>query len=121
MKRIASWLLAGCVSALAWAQMPAAGQPLTVDEIVAKNAAARGGVDAWRKVRTMIWMGHVESANAPTPNAPFVLALRRPNSTRFEITAMNQRIVRVCSTRHVSAAPITQKLMMQTSSKFENG
>ena len=95
MKRIASWLLAGCVSALAWAQMPAAGQPLTVDEIIAKNAAARGGVDAWRKVRTMIWMGHVESANAPTPNAPFVLALRRPNSTRFEITAMNQRIVRV--------------------------
>ncbi|SIT45879.1 putative signal peptide protein [Paraburkholderia piptadeniae] len=95
MKRFTSWLLAGCVSALAWAQMPAAEQLLTVDEVIAKNAAARGGDEAWRKVRTMIWMGHVESANAPNPNAPFMLAMRRPSSTRFEITAMNQRIVRI--------------------------
>jgi hypothetical protein len=95
MKRIASWLLAGCVSALAWAQMPAGGLPLTVDEILMKNAAARGGIEAWRNVRTMLWTGHVESANAPGPNAPFVLALRRPDSTRFEITAMNQRVVRI--------------------------
>ncbi|MBN3762242.1 hypothetical protein [Burkholderia sp. Ac-20365] len=95
MKRLTSWLLAGCVSAFAWAQMPAAEHPLTVDEIIAKNASARGGEEAWRQIRTMLWTGHVESANAPTPNAPFVLALRRPDSTRFEITAMNQRIVRV--------------------------
>lgn len=95
MKRIASWLLAGCVSAFAWTQLPAAEQPLTVDEIIAKNTAARGGEDAWRKIRTMLWTGHVESSNAPNPNAPFVLALRRPSSTRFEITAMNQRIVRI--------------------------
>jgi len=95
MKRIVTWLLAGCVSAIAWAQMPAAEHPLTVDEIIAKNATARGGEEAWRQIRTMLWTGHVESANAPTPNAPFVLALRRPSSTRFEITAMSQRIVRI--------------------------
>jgi hypothetical protein len=95
MKRIASWLLVASVSVLAWAQMPAAERPLTVDEIIAKNAAARGGDEAWRSIRTMLWVGHVESVNAPNQNAPFVLALRRPSSTRFEITAMNTRIVRV--------------------------
>jgi hypothetical protein len=97
MKRITSWLLAGCVSAfaVAWTQMPAAGQSLTVDEIIAKNAAARGGDDAWRKIHTMIWAGHIDSANAPTPSVPFVLTLKRPSSTRFELTTMNQRILRM--------------------------
>jgi hypothetical protein len=95
MKRIASWLVVASVSVLAWAQMPAAERPLTVDEIIAKNAAARGGDEAWRNIRTMLWVGHVESVNAPNQSAPFVLALRRPSSTRFEITAMNTRIVRM--------------------------
>ncbi|MCC8400755.1 hypothetical protein LJ655_02395 [Paraburkholderia sp. MMS20-SJTN17] len=97
MKRIRPWLLAGCASALAvaWMQMPAAEQTLTVDEIVARNAAARGGDDAWRKVQAMMWAGHIDSANAPTPSVPFVLALKRPSSTRFEMTAMNQRVLRM--------------------------
>ncbi|WP_233805054.1 hypothetical protein [Paraburkholderia sp. HP33-1] len=100
MKPIMSLLLAGSVSAIAvaWAQMPAADhadQSLTVDEIVAKNAAARGGDDAWRKVQAMMWAGHVDSANAPTPSVPFVLALKRPSSTRFELTAMNQHVLRM--------------------------
>lgn len=101
--RIARWLFAAGVSAalsaLALAQEPAAGassEPgLSAAQIVEKNVAARGGADAWRKIQTMIWIGHVESANVAVPTLPFVLELKRPNKTRFEITAFNQVAVRV--------------------------
>ncbi|CAB3809123.1 hypothetical protein LMG28138_06083 [Pararobbsia alpina] len=43
----------------------------------------------------MVWVGHVDSQNAAAPNLPFTLALKRPDRTRFEITALNQVIVRV--------------------------
>ncbi|MEZ0601132.1 hypothetical protein ACAX43_03075 [Paraburkholderia sp. IW21] len=97
MKRIAQWALAASVAALALAQAPVATADarLGADEIVAKNAEARGGADAWRKVMSMLWVGHVDSPNAPAPNLPFVLALKRPDRTRFEITALNQMIVHV--------------------------
>ena len=54
-------------------------------EIVARNVAARGGLDAWRKVETMSWAGHIESARAPAPNLRFELEQRRPNKTRLQI------------------------------------
>ena len=95
MMRNTLWVLAGCLAAamLAVAQIPAHG--LSADEIIEKNAAARGGLDAWRKIQTMVWIGHVDSPNAPSPNLPFVLAMKRPNKTRFEVTVLNQRTVRV--------------------------
>jgi hypothetical protein len=64
-------------------------------EIVAKNAAARGGVDSWRKIETMVWTGHLESSRTPAPSLPFELEQKRPNKTRFEIHAMNQRTMRL--------------------------
>jgi len=64
-------------------------------QIVAKNAAARGGVGAWRKVQTMIWVGHIESAHAPARNVFFELQQQRPNKTRLEITTHGQKTVRV--------------------------
>jgi hypothetical protein len=71
------------------------GQSPSADEIVARNVAARGGLDAWRKVQTMVWMGHVESARAPAPSMPFALEQKRPNKTRLQIDAVGQRAVRV--------------------------
>jgi len=68
---------------------------LSADEIVAKNAAARGGLEAWRKVQTMVWTGHIESSHAPVPMVQFVLAQERPNKTRFEVNAMGDRSLRV--------------------------
>jgi hypothetical protein len=68
---------------------------LTADEIVARNAAARGGLDAWRKVQTMVWTGHIESAHAPTPSLPFTLEQKRPNKTRLELDVQGTRNVRV--------------------------
>ncbi|WP_205570577.1 MULTISPECIES: hypothetical protein [Ralstonia solanacearum species complex] len=92
MRRVAAWALAACLSACAGsAEQNAAGTP-SVAQIIEKNAAARGGADAWRKIDSMVWIGHVESGNAP---AHFVLATKRPNKTRFEIVAMNRMALRV--------------------------
>ncbi|QCP52002.1 outer membrane lipoprotein-sorting protein [Trinickia violacea] len=95
MKPFAIWVLAGCLGAAVFASEQIPKQDLSVDQIVEKNIASRGGLDAWRKVQTMIWSGHVDSANAPAADLPFVLAMKRPNKTRFEVTVFNQKSVRV--------------------------
>lgn len=68
---------------------------LSVAEIVAKNVAARGGLEAWRRVKTMVWIGHIESPHSPAPVVQFVLAQERPNKTRFEVNAMGDRSLRI--------------------------
>jgi hypothetical protein len=91
MKIIASWLLLGCLSGLAAASEQAGPPGLTAEQIVEKNIAARGGLDAWRKIQSMVWIGHIESSSAPAPSLPFLLEMKRPNKTRFEITLPGQQ------------------------------
>lgn len=81
------------------ADEPAARKPGAA-QIVAKNVAARGGLEAWRKVQTMVWSGHMESATAQVPSMQFVLQQKRPNMTRFELTALNRRTVRLFDGTH---------------------
>ena len=95
MKSIAQWALAAVVGVAAAAQAPSEPARLTAAEIVERNAAARGGVEAWRKVETMAWVGRVESANQPGRRMPFVLEQKRPNRTRFELTVDGQKSLRV--------------------------
>jgi outer membrane lipoprotein-sorting protein len=95
MKRIAVLTLALCYSVLAGAGDLFGEQGLTASRIVEKNVAARGGLEAWRKIQSMVWVGHIESANAPAPNLPFVLEMKRPNKSRFEIRLQNQTSVRM--------------------------
>jgi hypothetical protein len=88
----------GCIVAPWTAGLSAANRPhqaLTATGIVAKNVAARGGLDTWRKVQTMVWTGRLESAHAPAPSMPFLLDQKRPNKTRFEMHAMTEHTVRV--------------------------
>ena len=68
---------------------------LSAAQIVERNIAARGGVEAWRKVDTVVWSGHVESTPASAQALPFVLEMKRPNKTHFEITAQRERFLRV--------------------------
>lgn len=70
---------------------PAAGaagaQPL--DEVLAKHAAAHGGLERWRAVSSLIITGtEVAFSNA----APFVFEWRRPDSVRFEHSLVGQKI-----------------------------
>src|ERR1700680_3398437 len=68
---------------------------LSAAQIVEKNVAARGGLDAWRKIDTMIWSGHVTSAHGEVPSMLFVMQLKRPNKTRFDINALGKKTVRI--------------------------
>jgi hypothetical protein len=84
------------------AASPAAPK-LSVDEILRRNATARGGVAEWNKIKTMVQIGRIErvgeipgAATHPTraarvtPDANqmvgFRLELARPNKMRYELT-----------------------------------
>jgi hypothetical protein len=54
----------------------------TVDEIVARNAAARGGTAAWRAVQSMRFAGRMEIGKGMA--VPFRLELKRPRKMRLE-------------------------------------
>lgn len=96
MKRIALLVLAGSIAILAKAGDPSpSASSLTAAQIVEKNVAARGGLDAWRRIQTMAWIGRIESAQAPAASLPFVLQMKRPNKTRFEVEVRNQRSLRI--------------------------
>ena len=100
MKRVAAVTIAGGVAvagllAVSLGARRAPAAELAAADVVAKNVAARGGLDAWRKVRTMAWMGRVESAHAPAPSMPFALEQKRPNRTRLQIDALGQRSMRI--------------------------
>lgn len=100
MRRLTLWVLLGYISIVAFADELVSAPALNAAQIVEKNIAARGGSEAWQKIQTMIWIGHVESANTPAPSLPFVLEQKRPNKTRFEIKAQNQMAVRVYDGTH---------------------
>jgi hypothetical protein len=87
---IALWIATAAIA-------PALGTALhlSVTEIIEKNATARGGLKAWRKVETMAWAGHASADGRPVQSVPFVLEQKRPNSTRFALMVQNQRAVRV--------------------------
>lgn len=86
--------LASIVASAAVESVGPAGT-LSVAQIVEKNVAARGGLEAWRRIETMAWTGHIEGSSSQARSLPFVLELKRPNKTRFEIMALNQVAVRV--------------------------
>src|SRR6266478_9901717 len=82
------------LAALALAGGCAPAAKLSAADIVAKNVAARGGLDAWRKVETMVWIGHIESAHTPLPSMQFKLEQKRPNKTRLQINSLRDKSVR---------------------------
>ena len=82
----------------AFEDVSVAAPELTAAQIVEKNVAARGGLEAWRKVQTMVWIGYAASAN--TLALPFVLELKRPDKERFEIRAQTGTSVRMYDGAH---------------------
>ena len=105
MRRPGVVMWTACVASLAFCASPCAraddNDPApTVEQIIAKNAAARGGLKAWRKINTMIWAGHIQSARAPAHDMPFLLEMKRPNKTHFEIKAGGAAATRIFDGEH---------------------
>ena len=105
MRRIAVTLLCG-----AWAAVAAHAGPAThagprppaktAAEVIDRNVAARGGLDAWRKVDTMVWLGHLVHGGEEAQRIPFVMTLRRPNLTRFELKEQFNQFTRIFDGAH---------------------
>jgi hypothetical protein len=95
MRRLWVSVIAAAISTAVFATELAPEPELSAAQIVEKNVAARGGLEAWRKIQTMVWVGHIERANAGAASMPYVLEQKRPNKTHFEINAQNQVGVRV--------------------------
>jgi hypothetical protein len=72
----------------------------TAAEVIDRNVAARGGLDAWRKVDTMVWLGHLEHGGRETQRIPFVMTLKRPNLTRFELKEQFSQFTRIFDGAH---------------------
>ena len=104
---------------LAFSLASADSSSLSAAAIVDRNVAARGGLQAWRNVKTMKMTGKMDAGgnNRPTlafsspgakkgaamppprPTAqvqlPFVMELQRPRKTRLEIEFKNQKAIQV--------------------------
>src|SRR6516225_9611709 len=92
---IGGCMVAGLLTAAAVAGEVAPAQNLTVEQIVEKNAAARGGLEAWRKVQTMVWDGYIESGDPAAPITHFVYEWKQPNKMRSEITVAHEKTLHV--------------------------
>lgn len=80
--------------------VPGTGPALTAEQIVERNVSARGGLEAWRRIRAMVWTGHMDSSASDTGSLRFVLQQARPNRTRFEVTALGQQSLRIFDGLH---------------------
>jgi hypothetical protein len=115
--------LAFSVSLATAADVAPSGAKLSAAQIVDKNVAARGGLQAWRAVQTMSLEGKLgaggnQRATLPAPpevapagrklapqmvprrpveevQLPFVMELKRPRKTRFELQFAGQTAIQV--------------------------
>jgi outer membrane lipoprotein-sorting protein len=93
MKQSAVLVLAASLATHAVAVAADTEPPPTADRIIERNVAARGGLEAWHKVRSMVWVGHIETAVGTGPR--YILEMKRPDKRRFEIKAPGLTGVRI--------------------------
>ena len=110
---VAAMLLSSLAAA---ADKPVTSSGLSAASIVERNIAARGGLSAWRSVKTLSWSGKMEAGGnnqrplkipgMPPPTAqpsapaaqvqlPFVLEMERGRKSRLEIAFSGQTAVQV--------------------------
>jgi hypothetical protein len=85
-------VIAAAAHAPADARAPAS---LSVDQIVERNVAARGGLAAWRAAKTLTIAGEMDAGGKPNHALPFVLKEKRPRKSRLEIVFKDQTSVQV--------------------------
>jgi hypothetical protein len=77
------------------ADSPSAPVALTATQIVEKNVAARGGLQAWRSVKTLSMSGKLDAGGKQKVQLPFVLEMERNRKTRLELQFNGQTAVQV--------------------------
>jgi outer membrane lipoprotein-sorting protein len=77
---------AALVLVLAFLTLPAGAQ--TVDELIARNLEAKGGLERIKSVETLRMTGR--TTVAPGIEAPFVMEIKRPNRMRMDVTVRGE-------------------------------
>jgi outer membrane lipoprotein-sorting protein len=90
MKRRSDLLLLLVLTLLVPTLLPAAVGAQTLDEVLAKHAAAHGGLEKWRAVHSLIISGTAVNYSSA---GPFVFEWRAPDAFRFEQTALGRKIL----------------------------
>ena len=68
---------------------------LTAAQIVERNISARGGLQAWRTVKTLSMSGKLDAGGKQKVQLPFVLEMERNRKTRLELQFNGQTAVQV--------------------------
>ena len=89
-----SFLLACCALSLAALPALAPAAP-SAEQILDRNAAARGGLPAWRAAQTVTLEGMMDAGGKPNRELPYVLRQKRPHKSRLEITFTDQTSIQV--------------------------
>jgi len=77
------------------ANVPDTPATLTAAQIVDKNVAARGGLQAWKAVQTLSLSGKLEAGGTQNTELPFALEMKRPRKSRLELKFNGQTAVQV--------------------------
>jgi outer membrane lipoprotein-sorting protein len=70
-------------------------QALTLDQIIEKNVAARGGLKAWRDIQGMRLTGKMDAGGKGNVQLPFTMELKRPRMSRLEIQFAGSKAIQV--------------------------
>jgi outer membrane lipoprotein-sorting protein len=73
---------------------------LSAAQIVERNVAARGGLAAWRDVRTLALSGRMDIGGKSSMEVPFRSEMKRPRKLRFELEFQGKRAVQVYDGAH---------------------
>jgi hypothetical protein len=68
---------------------------LTAAQVVEKNVAARGGLQAWRTVHSLSMSGKLDAGGKQNTQLPFVLEMMRNRKTRLELQFNGQTALQV--------------------------
>lgn len=68
---------------------------LSAAQIIDRNVAARGGLQAWRAVNSMSMSGKIDVGGKQETSLPFVMTVKRPHKSRFELRFQEQTSVQV--------------------------
>ncbi len=89
-RKLALFIVMAALAVVAVAQTPAAAPVLTVDQIVAKNIQAHGGMDKMKALKSVRMNGKMTLG--PGIEAPMTMEMKRPSNLRVDITIQGMTI-----------------------------
>ncbi|GAB3626130.1 hypothetical protein PTE30175_00872 [Pandoraea terrae] len=90
-----AWSLAALGASVTMAATAAPAGGLSAAQVIDKNVAARGGLQAWRGVDTLVMSGQLDAGGKKDVKLPFVMTMKRPHKSRFELRFEGQTALQV--------------------------